>query len=186
MGKSTTGDVLRRMSVPVIDSDDLARQLVQPGFPALAEIIQGFGPDYVDQHGNLNRPLLARRVFSDATSRKTLEEILHPRIEAGWKQAADVWKDQGSRLGCVIIPLLFEKGYQQSFEATVCMACTGIEQQRRLTARGWSPGEIQSRLASQWSTEQKMSLSQFVVWTEGSIETQKPQWKRILESFSGN
>ena len=183
MGKSTAADFLQRISVPVVDSDDLARQLVQPGFPALAEIIQVFGADYLDLHGMLNRSLLARRVFSDPAARKALEDILHPRIEAGWKEAASNWEEQGARFGCVVIPLLFEKGYQKAFDSTICLACSALEQRRRLASRGWSPGEIQSRVQAQWPVEQKMSLAQFVVWTEGNRDLQGPQWDRILASI---
>ncbi len=182
MGKSTAADILQRMSVPVIDSDDLARHLVQPGFPALAEIVQTFGGDYLDLHGKLNRPLLARRVFSDPIARKSLEVILHPRIEAGWKEAAANWEEMGARFGCVVIPLLFEKGYQKAFDATVCVACTAAEQKRRLAARGWSAEEVGSRIEAQWPAEQKMLLSQFVVWNEGNPDLQSPQWNRILAS----
>lgn len=180
MGKSTAADILQRMSVPVVDSDDLARLLVQPGFPALTEIVRTFGIEYLDPHGNLNRSLLAQRVFNDPTSRKALEDILHPRIEDGWKKAAANWGEKGATWGCVVIPLLFEKGYATAFHATISVACTRTEQQKRLKNRGWSEGQIQSRIKAQWPVEQKMALAQFVVWTEGNRDLQGPQWERIL------
>ena len=183
MGKSTAADILQRMSVPVVDSDDLARQLVQPGLPALDEIVRTFGSEYLDPHGKLNRSLLAQRIFTDPGSRKLLEDILHPRIEQGWKQAASDWEKEGVGIGCVVIPLLFEKGYQKTFEGTVCMACSATEQKRRLSTRGWSDEEIQFRMDAQWPVERKMALAQFVVWTEGSPDIQVPQWNRILESI---
>ena len=183
MGKSTAADILQRMSLPVIDTDDLARELVQPGLPALNQIVQTFGEKYLDPDGKLNRSLLALQVFSDSASRTSLEDILHPRIEEGWRRAAEEWKGRGMAVGCVVIPLLFEKSYEMAFDATICMACTATEQKRRLVARGWRNEEIQSRLEAQWPVERKISLSRFVVWTEGSPDIQVPQWSRILASL---
>jgi len=182
MGKSTAANILQRMSVPVVDSDDLARQLVQPGLPALDEIVETFGSGFLDSHGKLNRSLLAQLVFTDPSSKKSLEDILHPRIEEGWRRRAAEWEARGESVGCVVIPLLFEKGYEKAFEATVGIACTASEQKRRLSARGWSNPEIQLRLEAQWPVEKKISLSRFVVWTEGSPDVQGPQWIRILAS----
>src|SRR5437899_8502578 len=85
MGKSTAADLLRKRGLPVVDSDVIARQAVEPGQPALAEIRQLFGAEMVGDDGRLRREELARRVFADAESRRKLEAILHPRIRAVWQ-----------------------------------------------------------------------------------------------------
>src|SRR5437870_9527621 len=80
MGKSTCAQLLRSRDIPVVDTDDLARTVVEPGQRALAEIRTAFGPQVIDKEGQLNRGELARAVFSDPAARKRLESILHPLI----------------------------------------------------------------------------------------------------------
>ena len=78
MGKSTSGDLLRQRNIPVIDTDVLAREVVEPGEPALAEIVSAFGRDVLDASGRLNRGEVARRVFGNPSLREKLESILLP------------------------------------------------------------------------------------------------------------
>ena len=84
MGKSTAGQLLRQHGVAVIDTDDIARQIVEPGQPALAEIRERFGPAVLLPDGRLDREELARQVFALPSARADLEAILHPRIRAAW------------------------------------------------------------------------------------------------------
>src|SRR5262249_29213243 len=91
MGKSTAATLLTQMAVPVIDTDSLARQLVEPGQPALAEIQAAFGANVIGPDGRLRRDQLAQRVFSNEPDRRELEDILHPRIRALWKKQAEQW-----------------------------------------------------------------------------------------------
>ena len=92
MGKSTAASLLSQRGVTVVDTDLLARQLVEPGQPALAEIQQAFGADMLAPEGALRRDLLARRVFSDPAARETLEAILHPRIRKLWQSQLAEWR----------------------------------------------------------------------------------------------
>jgi dephospho-CoA kinase len=84
MGKSTTGALLEKRATAVADTDHIARRLVEPGQPALAEIAGAFGPSVILPNGGLDRKELARRVFADAAERAKLEAILHPRIREAW------------------------------------------------------------------------------------------------------
>src|ERR1700745_599585 len=108
MGKSTTEKLLRERGIAVVDTDLIARQIVEPGQPALSEIKTLFGPDILGADGRLRRDELARRVFGDATARKNLESILHPRIRAIWQEQVEAWRKEGRPAGVVVIPLLFE------------------------------------------------------------------------------
>src|ERR1035441_6505066 len=85
MGKSTSAQLLRDRGVRVVDTDDLARQVVEPGQPALAEVLAVFGPEIVGPDGRLRRNELARLVFADPAARRQLEAILHPRIRVLWR-----------------------------------------------------------------------------------------------------
>ena len=88
MGKSTVAEYLSRTGELVVDTDVLARELVAPGQPALAEIVRNFGEKVLAADGSLDRTTLAEVVFKDEVHRKTLEAILHPRIRASWKNWA--------------------------------------------------------------------------------------------------
>lgn len=180
MGKSTAAALLRARGLPVVDTDELARELVEPGQPALAEIRAAFGSEVFDSLGRLRREPLARIVFADETRRRELEGILHPRIRTAWRAQVDVWCAAGRPGAVVVIPLLFETGAVGEFDATVCVACTAASQRERLLARGWSEEEIGRRLAAQWPIERKLAAADFVVWAEGGLDLTTAQLDRIL------
>src|SRR6266436_630162 len=183
MGKSTCAELLRARNLPVVDTDDLARTVVEPGQPALAEIRAAFGAQMIDKGGQLNRGELARAVFSDPAARKRLEGILHPRIRELWKAQAKEWQAQDHSLGVVVIPLLFETGAESELDATACLACSEATQRQRLSARGWSREQIDQRIRAQWPIEQKLAKSDFVIWTEAGLDVHAEQLDRILRAI---
>ncbi len=171
MGKSASAQLLGARGVAVVDTDELARRVVEPGRPELEQVRQAFGPEVVAADGSLRRAELARRVFADASARKQLEAILHPPIRALWQAQAAVWRNE-SRPHCVIIiPLLFETGAEAELDATLCVACSAATQRARLLARGWTRQQIEQRLRAQWPIEEKMGRADYVVWTEGGLDT---------------
>jgi len=180
MGKSTAAQILCQRGVAVVDTDDLARDVVQPGEPALTEIQTAFGRDLVAADGRLKRDALAAIVFADATARERIEAILHPRIQQRWQTQLQTWRDQGRVVAAVVIPLLFETRAESGFDAVVCVACSPITQRERLAARGWTPEHIEKRLAAQLFVTGKMSRAHFVIWSEGLLEAHAQQWGRIL------
>jgi len=180
MGKSIAAQFLRQRGAQVVDTDELARRLVGPGRPALAEIQTAFGTGIVSSHGDLRREALAQMVFSDPAARKQLEKILHPRIRECWLAQLESWRGQNRPLAVVVIPLLFETQSEAQFDKTVCVACSPANQHQRLLERGWTPQQIQQRLAAQWPIAQKIALADFVVWTDGSPESHAEQIERII------
>jgi dephospho-CoA kinase len=184
MGKSASAQLLRERGVPVVDTDDLARQVVELGQPGLAEVQQAFGPEIVGSDGRLRRQELAQRVFADPAARKRLEDILHPRIRALWRAQVEAWRQEGCPLAVVVIPLLFETSAEAELDATVCIACTTTPQDRRLLARGWSPKEIEQRVRAQWPIGTKMARADYVVWTEAGLDMHAGQLDRVLLAFA--
>ena len=180
MGKSTAAQLLRERGISVVDTDALARELVEPGQPALEEIKKIFGAELVAADGQLRRDELARRVFADSAARKKLEDVLHPRIRERWLAQLEIWRSEGKPMAVVVIPLLFETKAESRLDVTICVACSAETQRRRLLERGWTAEQIQQRIAAQLPVEKKMLLSDFVVWTEGSVELHAEQLKRIL------
>ena len=179
-GKSAVAEMLAAHNVPVLDTDLIARQVVEPGQPALAEIRERLGPDMIDGQGRLRRGLMAQRVFGDPEARRMLESILHPRIREVWRAQAERWRAAGIRLGVVVIPLLFETGAETELDRTLCVACSSATQGQRLLARGWSRKEIQQRVGAQWPMEKKLARADYLVWTEGSKNVTAEQVARIF------
>jgi len=182
MGKSTSADLLAQRGLPVVDTDQLARQVVEPGQPALEEIKEYFGADIVDARGQLRRDQLAQRVFANETHRQRLEAILHPRIRALWLASVEVWRAEGRDSGVVVIPLLFETNAERCFDTIICVACSPRTQRKRLMDRGWTAEQIEQRLRAQWPIEKKMLASHFVIWTEGGLDVHAGQLDRVLRS----
>lgn len=180
MGKSTVAAMFGARGLPVIDTDQLAREVVAPGQPAWEEILQTFGREIAGPEGQLNRSELARRVFRDPEARRRLEAITHPRIRERWHRQMATWEKAGLRQAMVIIPLLYEVGAETELHRVVCVACLAATQWERLRARGWSEEEIRLRLAAQWPVEEKMARADHVIWTEGALAVTEAQVERLL------
>lgn len=200
MGKSTAATLLAQRGVTIVDTDLLARQLVERGQPALAEIREAFGDDMLTPDGSLRRAQMARRVFSDSAARKTLEAILHPRIRRLWQSQLADWRSnfarghspeissslqpdragEGIHYSCVVIPLLFETHAEREVDATICLACSSATQHQRLNSRGWPTEQIEQRIKSQLPIEEKMARADYVIWNEGPLDILAAQIARIL------
>jgi dephospho-CoA kinase len=183
MGKSTADKLLRDRGVPLVDTDLLAHELVEPGQASLAEILDAFGPEILKPEGRLDRAALAKRVFADPAARQRLEGILHPRIRAAWRAQFETWAAENRPLAVVVIPLLFETGAEAELDATICVACSASTQQTRLLARGWPPEQIQQRIRAQWPIEKKIADSNYVIWTEAGLDVHAAQLTRVLSSL---
>ena len=183
MGKSTTAQFFHERGAQIVDTDELAHQLVQPGQPALSEIQTVFGKNIVTPNGELRRDELARIVFADAAARKKLEAILHPRIQEHWFAQVETWRGENHTLAVVVIPLLFETRAESHFDKIICVACSAENQRQRLLARGWTPEQIEQRIAAQWPVEQKIARADFVVWTDGTLDVHARQLDRILAAL---
>lgn len=180
MGKTAASEWLRRRGVDVVDTDQLAREIVEPGQPALDEIRNAFGAEILDSQGRLRRSELATIVFHDAAARQRLEAITHPRIRDLWRRLLATWDGQGRTVAVVVIPLLFETGVESELDETICVACSKVTQRNRLLERGWTGREIQQRNAAQLPIEIKMARANRVIWTEGSLEILAAQLERIF------
>ncbi|GDY23346.1 dephospho-CoA kinase [Verrucomicrobiota bacterium] len=180
MGKSTAAKLLAERGLPVLDTDTIAREIVAPGQPALAEITARFGPAILTPDGHLDRARLADLVFADSAARQQLEAILHPRIRAVWIQQTEIWRSEGRPTAIVVIPLLFETAAETSLDATVCIACSPATQHHRLRDRDWTADQIAARNRAQFPTGKKMSLATYVIWTEGPLAIHAAQLHRVI------
>lgn len=183
MGKSTVAGFLADQGVRVLDTDGVAREVVEPGEPALEEIRSALGAEVIGADGRLRRDVVAGIVFRDAAARQRLEAILHPRILVRWQQTVAGWKAEGVACAAVVIPLLFETGAGALVQAVVCVACSAASQEQRLLARGWSREQSRARQDAQWPVERKVALARFVIWTEGDWGVTRDQVGLVLREL---
>ena len=180
MGKSTSAQFFRARGVAVVDADDLARRVVEPGQSALAEVLAAFGSQFAGPDGQLRRHELAQRIFTDPAARQRLEEILHPRIRALWRAQVQTWAAGGRPLCLVVIPLLFETKAEKELDTTICVACSAATQRQRLQARGWSAEQSRQRIQAQWPIERKMERADYMIWTGAGLDVHSAQVDRVL------
>lgn len=184
-GKSTLGEIMVERGWSVIDTDDVARELMAPGQENWQNMIDGFGPSILNVDQSINRRVLGDLVFGDPAARQKLNELTHPSIRAAWtSQRDDILSRQPDACVAVIIPLLFEVGLQTEFERIACVGCTRKTQRQRLMKRNWSAEHIQQRMESQLPLAEKMQLSQTVFWNEGSLERLGAQFELLAATFA--
>jgi dephospho-CoA kinase len=180
MGKSTVASMIAGRGIDVVDTDDLARRVVEPGQPALDEIRQLFGAGVIGADGALLRQELARRVFGSEVSRRQLEAVLHPRIRGLWRDQIEQWRELGKPTGFVVIPLLFETRSERNFDGILCVACSKEQQEARLLRRGMSVEQIRQRNEAQWPIAKKMEAADAVIWNEYDPTVAGEQLERYL------
>jgi len=178
MGKSTAAKLLAKAGLPAVDSDELAREMVQPGQLALKEIREAFGDEFIKDDGQLDRVKMAARVFSDDVAREQLEGIIHPRVRERWQICVSEWRSAGNS-GVVVIPLLYEVNAEANFDNVLCVACTSGTQRQRLCERGLSEEQIEQRIAAQLPVTEKMERADHVLWNEGGLEALRAQLKQL-------
>lgn len=166
-GKSLAGEFFQELGAVVIDSDQLAREVIERGTEGFDEVLSRFG-DEILNGGEIDRAKLAEIVFKDERARRDLEEIIHPRVrEAAMRIAARVPSD-----GVVInqIPLLFETKGAGRFDFVIAVSADLEERKARLNERGLKSYEIERRISAQATDEQRESIASFVIRNNGSVE----------------
>ena len=166
-GKTAVSDRFARLGAPVIDTDLLARELVEPGQPALAEIVAAFGSDCLDRDGRLHRARLRERVFADPAGRRWLEAILHPRIRA---LARERIAGLTVPYCLLVIPLLAETGMTDLVDRVLVVDAPEAEQVRRVMARdGVTEEQARRVLAAQADRSQRLALANEIVENAGDL-----------------
>jgi dephospho-CoA kinase len=181
-GKSMVAEELAARGAVIIDADLLAREVVEPGTPALAAIIDRFGPEVVSD-GQLDRARLAQIVFADPLARRDLERIVHPAVRA---RAAELERAAGDAAVVVhVIPLLVETGQHQDFDLVVTVDADHETQIQRLMLRnGLSRAEAESRIAAQASREDRKRAADVVLDNTGSLAQLREQIDALWAELS--
>lgn len=167
-GKSTVAELLRERGALVIDADAIARELVEPGQPALAEIAEEFGRGILTPGGSLDRAALAQVVFEDSGRREALNAIMHPRI--GRRSRELIEAAPADAVVVYDMPLLVEQGLTSGWDRIVAVEADEddrIERVRR--SRGLAEEDIRARMAAQATDEQRREVADTVIRNDGDL-----------------
>lgn len=168
-GKTTVADCFAALGAPLLDADVIARELVASGSPALAEIVDCFGPGILTPGGDLDRPRLRQRVFTDAGQRRRLEAILHPRIRT---EITHRLRQLDAAYCIVSIPLMVETAQADLVDRVLVVDCPTELQRARLARRdGWSEAEIDGALRAQATRAQRLQAADDVIVNDRDLVT---------------
>ena len=183
-GKSTVGRWFRERGVPVIDADQLARDVVAPGTQGLRAIADRFGSGVVAANGELDRKAVAAIVFEDPEARRALNAITHPLVGALFAETTALLDRRGEPLACYEVPLLFEVGLDQMISPIVVVAVPAEVQVERATRRDASTeDEARARIAAQLPLEEKVRRADYVIDNTGSLESTRARAFHVLEAI---
>ncbi|KAI4522116.1 CoaE-domain-containing protein [Schizophyllum commune Loenen D] len=183
-GKSTVSKLLKDADIPIVDADVLARQVVEPGTPALKKIVKAFGPQILLEDGSLNRKALGEIIFNDAEKRKVLNGIVHPAVRWAMVRAI-VWAWlMGKRVCVADVPLLVESGIWRFVAQTVVVSCPYEIQLERLMLRDQSTEEAaRARINSQMSMAEKVTYADVVLDNSSTPEALRAQVEELLQRW---
>jgi dephospho-CoA kinase len=183
VGKSFVAGVLQELGCHVVDADQTAREVVRPGAPGLAAVVDAFGSDVLRADGTLDRPKLAALVFPDQKKRELLNSILHPFIIARQDQLMTEWEQSDpDGIGVIDAALMIESGGYKRFDKLIVVHCRPDVQLDRLIKRdGLSEAEARQRIAAQLSQEEKCKFADYLIDTSDGFD---PARARTAEVFS--
>ncbi len=163
-GKSTVARVWQQLGGTLIDADRLAREVVEPGTPALREIVEAWGPGVLDPSGALDRAALRHVVFGDAEARTRLEGIVHPTIGTLREREYDRARERGERIVVADIPLLFEVALENEFDVVVLVdAPESVRQERLVRDRGLSHEDARRMIEAQLPSATKRDRADYII-----------------------
>ncbi len=185
-GKSAVEALLLERGIPVIDADQVSRDVVSPGQPALAAITERFGRVVLREDGSLNRPALGAIVFQDPQARGDLEAITHPPIIAETLRRLASLSTAGHKLAVVSAALMVESGSYKGYAGLLVVTCDEQLQLQRLMAREeLSESEARARIDSQLSQQEKAAIADRVIDNSGNrleLESQVIAWLEGLQA----
>lgn len=181
-GKTTVARLLAEQGAIVIDSDVLAREVVEPGTPGLAAVVERFGDGVLDESGKLDRARLGQIIFGDDQARADLNAIIHPQVRA---RRAELIADAAADAMVVsVIPLLVETGLAGSFDAVIVIDVPVEVQVARLRTRnGLSESEAQARIDAQASRDERLAAATWVIDNSGTREQLDAQVAAVWDAM---
>ncbi len=179
-GKSLVGSFFIRLGADVCDADVLAHATLQPGGSAYRHVVRLFGRAILDPRtGLIDRRRLGRRIFSNATERAQLNAVIHPHVCRAWRAWLE-HRPPSTRVAVVVVPLLYEGGFEQGWDYVVCVWAPRRLQFARLARRGLTRKEASQRIASQLGGNLKMHRADLVLINNG---TRRLLWDQVVRAW---
>jgi len=183
-GKSAVARRLRARGLPVLDADQLAREVVIPGSPGLSQLAAQFGSEVLTVSAELDRARLAQIVFSNPAARRTLDAIVHPLVRERAAAGFRALEAQGEPLAAYEVPLLYESGLDQVYRPVVVVAASLAERKTRLAARdGLDQAQIEARIAAQMPLADKLLRADYVIDNSGSLRELEQRSDAVFEAL---
>jgi dephospho-CoA kinase len=185
-GKSTVAEIFRQLGAYIIDADQLARRVVAPGRPALAEIRKVFGEDMLSPDGTLNRKKLADRVFKDPAARRELERLTHPRIGEEILAELGIATAKECKLAVIDAALLVESASASWLRPLILVVADEETRIERVCGRDSVCAEdVRARIKNQASDEERREKADHVIENNGDLDTLKSQVSRLFRELAG-
>ncbi len=184
-GKSTVARMFEALGARIIDADEIARIVVEPGAPAWEEIVSEFGRDVLEPDGAINRKRLADIVFGDEAKRKRLNDITHPRIGERISELLREYEKEGAPVVMVEATLIVERGGLKSLIDGLIVVTADEETQieRLIRDKGYKREEAVSRLRVQMPAREKMMHGDYIIDNSGSLEDTRARVKAVSEAI---
>ena len=180
-GKTTVANLFAALGVPMIDTDVIARQVVEPGRPTLAEVVANFGPDVLDADGRLDRRRMRERIFSDPTARQRLEAILHPAIRAEMERQSH---QASGPYQVLVIPLLTEGKRRDHVDRVLLVDVPEELQIRRLMMRdGVTHEQAEASLNAQATRAERLAMADDVVRNTGRVDDLRDEVAKLHAKY---
>ncbi|MCF8553398.1 MAG: dephospho-CoA kinase [Candidatus Nanopelagicales bacterium] len=176
-GKSTAARMFADLGAIVIDADAIAKEVLEPGQVGYESVVNNFGEEILDSSGNIDRVILAGKVFGDTTKLKELEEIVHPAVATKVAQIRE-----SLPAGSIIIydtPLLIEKSLQQQFDQVIVVLAPEALRTQRLLARGLAQNDIIARMSNQATDEQRREIANYVIDNSSTLVELREEVQKV-------
>lgn len=185
-GKSTVAKRLAEAGFTVVDADQIARDIMEPGSPVLEQVAQAFGSDVIAQDGSLDRAELARRAFASREQTAKLNSITHPAIREESKRRFAQAEAAGAKVAVYDMPLLVDLGLHEDMDLTVVVDVDAEERVRRLVvSRGLDESDARARIAQQVDDATRLAAADVVIDNNGPLENLEPQVRELVEKLNG-
>jgi dephospho-CoA kinase len=183
-GKSTVSELLAGFGAVIVDSDKIAREVVEPGTAGLAQVVAEFGPSVLTESGALDRAMVGEIVFADQGARERLNAIVHPLVGARSAELEEAGRTAG-KLVVNDIPLLVEVGYAPFFDEVIVVDVPVETQVERAIARGMTEIDARARIAAQASREDRLAAATYVIDNTGTLDDLRKRVREIYDALAG-
>ena len=183
-GKSTVSELLAGFGAVIVDSDKIAREVVEPGTAGLAQVVAEFGPSVLTESGALDRAKVGEIVFADQGARERLNAIVHPLVGARSAELEEAGRTAG-KLVVNDIPLLVEVGYAPFFDEVIVVDVAVETQVERAIARGMTEIDARARIAAQASREDRLAAATYVIDNTGTLDDLRKRVREIYDALAG-